>query len=83
MVKYLECPCTQFSYQELRAATEKFCTKLGHGGFGSVFKGTLGDGTQVAVKRLDNIGQGKEGFLAEIKAIANIHHLNRVRLIGF
>ncbi|KAJ8626662.1 hypothetical protein MRB53_019969 [Persea americana] len=48
----------RFTYEELRAATKNFCTKLGQGGFGSVFMGTLGDdGTQVAVKRLDNIGQ--------------------------
>ncbi|KAJ8626665.1 hypothetical protein MRB53_019972 [Persea americana] len=50
----------RFTYEELRAATKNFCTKLGQGGFGAVFMGTLGDdGTQVAVKRLDNIGQVK------------------------
>eukprot|EP00268_Persea_americana_P013288 TRINITY_DN15790_c0_g1_i1.p1 TRINITY_DN15790_c0_g1~~TRINITY_DN15790_c0_g1_i1.p1 ORF type:complete len:405 (-),score=74.17 TRINITY_DN15790_c0_g1_i1:133-1347(-) len=73
----------RFIYEELRVATENFCTKLGHRGFGSVFKGTLVDGTQVAVKRLENIGQGKKEFLVEVKTIGSIHHLNMVRLIGF
>ncbi|XXG67519.1 hypothetical protein AAC387_Pa06g0848 [Persea americana] len=74
----------RFTYEELRAATKNFCTKLGQGGFGAVFMGTLGDdGTQVAVKRLDNIGQGKKEFLAEVETMGSIHHLNMVRLIGF
>ncbi|XXG67512.1 hypothetical protein AAC387_Pa06g0843 [Persea americana] len=74
----------RFTYEELRAATKNFCTKLGQGGFGSVFMGTLGDdGTRVAVKRLDNIGQGKKEFLAEVETMGSIHHLNMVRLIGF
>eukprot|EP00268_Persea_americana_P013290 TRINITY_DN15790_c0_g1_i11.p1 TRINITY_DN15790_c0_g1~~TRINITY_DN15790_c0_g1_i11.p1 ORF type:complete len:809 (-),score=132.88 TRINITY_DN15790_c0_g1_i11:133-2559(-) len=74
---------TRFSYEELRVATENFCTKLGQGGFGSVFLGTLDDGMRVAVKRLENMGQGKKEFLAEVQTIGSTHHLNMVRLIGF
>ncbi|RWR89198.1 LOW QUALITY PROTEIN: G-type lectin S-receptor-like serine/threonine-protein kinase SD2-5 [Cinnamomum micranthum f. kanehirae] len=74
----------RFTYEELRAATKNFCTKLGQGGFGSVFMGTLGDdGKRVAVKRLDNIGQGKKEFLAEVVTVGSIHHFKLVRLIGF
>lgn len=73
----------RFSYEELKVATENFCTKLGEGGFGSVFKGTLSDGMQVAVKRLDNIGRGKKESSAEVQTICSVHHLNMVRLIGF
>ncbi|RWR89197.1 G-type lectin S-receptor-like serine/threonine-protein kinase SD2-5 [Cinnamomum micranthum f. kanehirae] len=74
----------RFTYEELTAATKNFCTKLGQGGFGSVFMGTLGDdGTRVAVKRLDNIGQGKKEFLAEVVTVGSIHHFKLVRLIGF
>ncbi|GLJ51303.1 hypothetical protein SUGI_1091040 [Cryptomeria japonica] len=40
-----------FTYKELRIATQNFKHKLGSGGFGSVFKGTLADNTLVAVKR--------------------------------
>ncbi|RVW15719.1 putative LRR receptor-like serine/threonine-protein kinase [Vitis vinifera] len=41
-----------FSYAELRNATEDFSpsNKLGEGGFGPVYKGTLSDGRVVAVK---------------------------------
>ncbi|XP_077226965.1 G-type lectin S-receptor-like serine/threonine-protein kinase SD2-5 [Tasmannia lanceolata] len=73
----------RFSYLYLKAATENFCRKLGQGGFGSVFEGTLDDGTKVAVKCLDGIGQVQKEFLSEVEIIGNIHHVNLVRLIGF
>ncbi|KAG8085610.1 hypothetical protein GUJ93_ZPchr0010g7262 [Zizania palustris] len=43
-----------FSYNELRKATHDFsaANKIGEGGFGSVFRGRLKDGTMVAVKLL-------------------------------
>ncbi|KAF8006158.1 hypothetical protein BT93_K0463 [Corymbia citriodora subsp. variegata] len=74
---------TRFTYDDLRIITEEFGTKLGEGGFGSVFEGTLSDGTKVAVKRLDGFGQVKKSFLAEVETIGSIHHLNLVRLVGF
>ncbi|XP_058219460.1 G-type lectin S-receptor-like serine/threonine-protein kinase SD2-5 [Rhododendron vialii] len=74
---------TRFSYEDLKSATENFSKKLGQGGFGSVFEGTLGNGTKVAVKRLNGIGQVKKSSLAEVKTIGNIHHVNLVRLIGY
>lgn len=73
----------RFSYREIKYLTENFNTKLGEGGFGSVFAGTLRDGEQVAVKRLDGLGHIKESFFAEVKSIGSIHHVNLVRLIGF
>ncbi|XXG78521.1 hypothetical protein AAC387_Pa08g2455 [Persea americana] len=73
----------KFSYKELLLATEDFKEKLGSGGFGSVFKGILEDGTRIAVKRLDGMGQGIKEFLAEVKTIGSIHHFNLVRLVGF
>ncbi|CAL5403923.1 unnamed protein product [Camellia sinensis] len=74
---------TRFSYEELRAMTSNFNAKLGEGGFGSVFQGTLSDGTKVAVKRLNGFGQVKKSFLAEVETIGSIHQVNLVRLIGF
>ncbi|XP_030531754.1 G-type lectin S-receptor-like serine/threonine-protein kinase SD2-5 [Rhodamnia argentea] len=73
---------TRFTYDDLIAVTGGFSKKLGEGGFGSVFEGTLIDGTKVAVKRLDGLRQIKKSFLAEVETIGNIHHVNLVRLIG-
>ncbi|ONK54847.1 uncharacterized protein A4U43_UnF10540 [Asparagus officinalis] len=41
------------------------------------------DGLRVAMKRLDGVGQGAKEFLAEVKTIGNVQHINVVRLIGF
>ncbi|PSR84622.1 G-type lectin S-receptor-like serine/threonine-protein kinase [Actinidia chinensis var. chinensis] len=74
---------TRFSYEYLRAVTENFSRKLGEGGFGTVFEGTLHNGTKIAVKRLDKLEPVEKTFLAEVETIGNIHHVNLVRLIGF
>uniref|UniRef100_A0A803KMI2 Non-specific serine/threonine protein kinase n=1 Tax=Chenopodium quinoa TaxID=63459 RepID=A0A803KMI2_CHEQI len=74
---------SRFSFEDLKLATQNFQTKLGRGGFGSVFEGTLGNGTKVAVKQLESVGQGRKEFLAEVNTIGSIHHFNLVRLIGF
>ncbi|KAA8541917.1 hypothetical protein F0562_023069 [Nyssa sinensis] len=73
----------RFSYNDLRDATKNFCVKLGQGGFGSVYQGMLPDGTQVAVKKLEGIGQGKKEFRAEVSIIGSIHHVHLVKLRGF
>ncbi|KAK6140681.1 hypothetical protein DH2020_025588 [Rehmannia glutinosa] len=73
----------RFTYKNLQIATNNFAVKLGQGGFGSVYKGTLLDGTQIAVKKLEGIGQGKKEFRAEVSIIGSIHHLHLVRLKGF
>lgn len=74
-----------FSYNELSAATRNFhvSSKIGRGGFGTVCKGTLKNGTEIAVKTLS--AQSKQGiheFLTEIDTISNIKHPNLVELIG-
>ncbi|XP_037496927.1 G-type lectin S-receptor-like serine/threonine-protein kinase SD2-5 [Jatropha curcas] len=74
---------TRFSYDDLKAITKNFSKLLGEGGFGSVFEGTLTDGTKIAVKSLHDLGQIKKSFLAEIESIGSIHHVNLVRLLGF
>ncbi|XP_044497143.1 G-type lectin S-receptor-like serine/threonine-protein kinase SD2-5 [Mangifera indica] len=74
---------TRFSYSDLSKATKCFSTKVGQGGFGSVYLGVLPNGTQLAVKKLEGIGQGKKEFRAEVSMIGNIHHVHLVRLKGF
>ncbi|KAI3730409.1 hypothetical protein L1987_61579 [Smallanthus sonchifolius] len=73
----------RFSYEELKIATANFSKKLGEGGYGSVFEGTLGDGTKIAVKCLEGLAHVKKSFLAEVQSIGSIHHVNLVRLRGF
>ncbi|GMY38749.1 probable LRR receptor-like serine/threonine-protein kinase At1g56130 [Fagus crenata] len=75
-----------FSYAELRSATEDFnpSNKLGEGGFGPVFKGTLSDGRIVAVKQLSVAShQGRSQFVTEISTISAVQHRNLVKLYGF
>ncbi|MFS8000974.1 putative protein kinase RLK-Pelle-SD-2b family [Helianthus anomalus] len=74
---------TWFTYEELKTATENFSNKLGQGGFGSAFEGTLEDDSKIAVKFLDGLGQINKSFLAEVESIGSIHHVNLVRLRGF
>ncbi|CAN0915091.1 G-type lectin S-receptor-like serine/threonine-protein kinase At2g19130 [Linum grandiflorum] len=72
-----------FSYKELKTATKNFSEKLGEGGFGSVFKGTLPNSTVIAVKQLKSLQQSEKQFMAEVKTIGTIQHINLVRLRGF
>uniref|UniRef100_A0A7N2LI47 non-specific serine/threonine protein kinase n=1 Tax=Quercus lobata TaxID=97700 RepID=A0A7N2LI47_QUELO len=74
-----------FSYAELKTATEEFnpANKLGEGGFGPVYKGTLIDGRVVAVKQLSTAShQGKNQFVTEIAIISAVQHHNLVKLYG-
>ncbi|KAK4857539.1 hypothetical protein QYF36_002222 [Acer negundo] len=76
----------QFDIGTIRAATENFseAKKLGQGGFGAVYKGTLPDGQEVAVKRLFmNSKQGEVEFKNEVTLVAGLQHRNLVKLLGF
>ncbi|RYR08787.1 hypothetical protein Ahy_B05g076613 [Arachis hypogaea] len=75
-----------FSYEELIKATNGFSTEnlLGEGGFGSVYKGYLPDGREIAVKQLKiGGGQGEKEFKAEVEIISRIHHRHLVSLVGY
>ncbi|CAA0808705.1 Protein kinase superfamily protein [Striga hermonthica] len=74
-----------YSYKELQTATENFnqANKIGEGGFGSVYKGKLNDGTLAAIKVLSSQSeQGVREFLNEIVAISGVEHENLVKLYG-
>ncbi|KAL3739507.1 hypothetical protein ACJRO7_020855 [Eucalyptus globulus] len=69
----------------IRAATGNFSDecKLGEGGFGPVYRGTLADGKEIAVKRLSRTsGQGLIELKNEVILIARLQHRNLVRLLG-
>ncbi|KAK7308847.1 hypothetical protein RJT34_05127 [Clitoria ternatea] len=80
----LELPLFELSI--IISATNNFSTdnKLGEGGFGSVFKGILDDGREIAVKRFSqNSRQGLQEFKNEVIHIAKLQHRNLVRLLGY
>ncbi|XP_010548642.1 PREDICTED: probable LRR receptor-like serine/threonine-protein kinase At2g23950 [Tarenaya hassleriana] len=76
-----------FTFRELQIATDGFSSKniLGAGGFGDVYKGKLGDGTMVAVKRLKDVNgaSGDSQFRTELEMISLAVHRNLLRLIGY
>ncbi|XP_065046354.1 G-type lectin S-receptor-like serine/threonine-protein kinase SD2-5 [Musa acuminata AAA Group] len=75
----------RFWPQQLAGFTRNYATKLGSGGFGSVYKGELPNGLPVAVKVLSgSLGKRvEEQFMAEVGTIGRTHHINLVRLFGF
>ncbi|XP_042751861.1 G-type lectin S-receptor-like serine/threonine-protein kinase LECRK2 isoform X2 [Lactuca sativa] len=73
-----------FSFDELQKATDGFKEVIGRNSYGEVYKGFISDGSKaVAVKRLERMFEGEGRFRAEITAIAQTHHRNLVRLLGF
>ncbi|XP_074302470.1 proline-rich receptor-like protein kinase PERK15 [Silene latifolia] len=77
---------SSFSYEELAAATNNFdkSRMLGQGGFGYVYKGTLPNGKEIAVKSLKSgSGQGEREFQSEVEIISRVHHRHLVSLVGY
>ncbi|CAA2933779.1 probable LRR receptor-like serine threonine-kinase RFK1 isoform X1 [Olea europaea subsp. europaea] len=81
----LELQTVAFSLKQIKTATNNFdaANKIGEGGFGSVYKGQLYDGTIIAVKQLSSRStQGNREFLNEIGMISCLQHPNLVKLYG-
>ncbi|MED6173852.1 hypothetical protein PIB30_063562 [Stylosanthes scabra] len=76
-----------YKYNDLKAATNNFSeeNRLGGGGFGNVYKGTLKNGKVIAVKKLftGQLNKKDDDFETEVKFLSNVHHRNLVRLLGF
>ncbi|XP_057842023.2 cysteine-rich receptor-like protein kinase 43 [Cryptomeria japonica] len=72
-----------FSFNEIQIACQDFHpnNKLAEWGFGSVYKGTLANGRQLAIKRLSE--QGKSFFMNEWGIVSRLQHRNIVKLFGF
>lgn len=59
-----------FTFKQLHSATGGFgkSNVIGHGAFGSVYRGVLQDGRKVAIKLMDQAGkQGEEEFKVEVR----------------
>ncbi|KAH9651188.1 G-type lectin S-receptor-like serine/threonine-protein kinase [Citrus sinensis] len=74
-----------FELATIVSATNNFSInkKLGQGGFGPVYKGTLVDGQEIAVKRLSKISeQGLKELKNEVILFSKLQHRNLVKLLG-
>ncbi|KAH0729121.1 hypothetical protein KY289_000309 [Solanum tuberosum] len=73
----------RYSNSNIRKMTRNFKEKLGQGGYGSVYKGKLQSGPNVAVKILSKPKADGQDFINEVATIGRIHHVNIVQLIGY
>ncbi|KAK9154105.1 hypothetical protein Sjap_001585 [Stephania japonica] len=77
----------EFTYKDLKLATKGFdpSRAIGHGAFGTVYKGIVSDsGAVIAVKKCSHSGgQGKAEFLSELSIIGSLRHRNLVQLQGW
>lgn len=80
-----------FSYLELAEATGNFSpeTKIGSGSFGTVYKGKLADGREVAIKRSESGPKTKKfqekevAFQSELAFLSRLHHKHLTALVGY
>ncbi|XP_058758987.1 leucine-rich repeat receptor-like kinase protein SUNN [Vicia villosa] len=80
---------TAFQRLDFKAEEVVECLKeeniIGKGGAGIVYRGSMPNGTDVAIKRLVGQGSGRNdyGFKAEIETLGRIRHRNIMRLLGY
>lgn len=80
---------TAFQKLDFRAEDVLECLKeeniIGKGGAGVVYRGSMSNGIDVAIKKLVGRGTGHHdhGFSAEIQTLGRIRHRNIVRLLGY
>ncbi|XP_047312336.1 putative serine/threonine-protein kinase-like protein CCR3 [Impatiens glandulifera] len=81
----------EFSLVELSAATGNFAeeNKIGGGSFGTVYRGKLFDGREVAIKRGDmnpermKLQEKETAFGSELASLSRLNHKHLVGLIGY
>lgn len=68
-----------FSLENIETATQQYKTLIGEGGFGSVYRGTLTDGQEVAVKvRSATSTQGTREFNNEVRPCSKTTLVNKI-----
>ncbi|MFQ6633904.1 hypothetical protein Gotur_011629, partial [Gossypium turneri] len=77
--------CRQFSLAEIKAATNYFHPDsiIGIGRYGSLYKGTIDDGTVVAVRRCRSSLRAVRELQNEVRLLCQLRHPHLVSLIGF
>ena len=83
VIQYGSLSTKRYTYSDIKIMTNSFRVKLGQGGFGTVFKGTLSDGRLVAVKILNSSKASGQEFINEVASIGRTSHINIVALLGF
>ncbi|XP_056159803.1 LEAF RUST 10 DISEASE-RESISTANCE LOCUS RECEPTOR-LIKE PROTEIN KINASE-like 2.1 [Syzygium oleosum] len=73
----------RYSYSDIKKITKNFKHKLGEGGYGSVYRGTLRSGNEIAIKILNKPKSNGQDFISEVATIGRIHHVNVVQLVGY
>ncbi|MCO5563752.1 hypothetical protein L7F22_017399 [Adiantum nelumboides] len=74
-----------YKFDNVKAATNNFSLSnvIGEGGYATVYKGLMQDGSQVAVKRIENCTpEGDTEFKHEVEVINSVRHRNLVALRG-
>ncbi|KAL6351503.1 hypothetical protein AAG906_040857 [Vitis piasezkii] len=87
-IQMIEAGSMVISIQVLRNVTNNFSEEnvLGRGGFGTVYKGELHDGTKIAVKRMESGVVSEKGlteFKSEIAVLTKVRHRHLVALLGY
>ncbi|XP_020865724.1 LOW QUALITY PROTEIN: protein SUPPRESSOR OF NPR1-1 CONSTITUTIVE 4-like, partial [Arabidopsis lyrata subsp. lyrata] len=76
-------PLEHYTYAQVKRITKSFEEVVGTGGFGIVYRGTLGDGRMVAVKVLKKSKGNGEDFINEVASMSRTSNQNIVSLVGF
>ncbi|CAL5048335.1 unnamed protein product [Urochloa decumbens] len=84
----LKVAAEKFTFTQLEAAAFGFEAKIGEGSFGTVYRGKLPDGREVAIKRGESgprtAGQFRESaFGSELASLSHCHHRHIVSLVGY
>ncbi|KAG6714067.1 hypothetical protein I3842_05G184300 [Carya illinoinensis] len=87
-IHFVEAGSMVISIKVLKNVTNNFSREniLGWGGFGTVYKGELHDGTKIAVKRMESGAVGEKGqteFMSEIAVLTKVRHRHLVALLGY
>ncbi|XP_057829649.2 receptor-like serine/threonine-protein kinase At1g78530 [Cryptomeria japonica] len=81
-------PYLKTTQQDLVEATANFSDRkiIGKGRFGTVYRGILGNGQTVAIKRMELSEDRQcclEHFLSELEILGGLRHRNLMRILGY